>query len=69
MTTFQTLINELPNEILRVKKITNTLQGLQNIISIYEKHFNEKYIHGVNVVYEVARVNILKKLKNEPTLC
>jgi len=69
MTTFQTLINELPNEILRVKAMTNTLQGLQKIISIYEKHFNIKYTHGVNVVYEVARVNILKRLKNEPIIC
>lgn len=69
MTTFKILINELPNETLRVKKMTNRLQGLQNIISIYEKQFNEKYSHGVNVVYEVARINILKRLKNEPTLC
>lgn len=69
MNTFQILINELPSETLRVQKMTNTLQGLQNIISIYEKQFNEKYKHGINIVYEVSRVNILKRLKNEPTLC
>ena len=63
------LMQQLPAEIARVKSITNTLQGLQKIISIYEKQFNEKYESGFNVVYEIARVNILRKLRNEETLC
>lgn len=63
------LMQQLPAEIARVKNMTKTLQGLQNIILIYEKQFNEKYKHGCNVVYEIARVNILRKLRNEETLC
>ena len=63
------LMQQLPAEIKRVKEMTNTLQGMQNIIAIYEKQFNEKYEYGINVVYEIARVNILRKLRNAETLC
>lgn len=63
------LMQQLPAEIARVEEMTKTLQGLQKIISIYEKQFNEKYEHGVNVVYEIARVNILRKFRNAETLC
>ena len=63
------LMQQLPAEIKRVKEMTKTLQGLQNIISIYEKQFNEKYDHGVNVVYEIARINVLRRLRNAETLC
>ena len=35
------LMQQLPAEIKRVKEMTNTLQGLRNIIAIYEKQFNE----------------------------
>ena len=62
-------MQQLPAEVARIKNITKTLQGLQNIILIYEKQFNEKYEHGCNVVYEIARVNILRKLINEKPLC
>ena len=63
------LMQQLPAEVARIKNITKTLQGLQNIILIYEEQVNEKYEHGCNVVYEIARVNILRKLINEKPLC
>jgi ribosomal protein S17E len=63
------LMQQLPAEIKRVTEMTNTFEGWRNVIAIYEKHFNEKYEHGDNVVYEVARVNILRKLRNAETLC
>ena len=65
---YQTLTSELPEEMRRIKDMTKTLQGLRSVISVYENHFNEKYEHGVNVVYEISRVNILRKLRNEPAL-
>lgn len=69
MTTFEILIKELPGEMQKIEKMTSTLAGLQSLIEMYEKHFGEKYTHGVNVVYEIARINILKRLKKQPALC
>jgi len=63
------LFEQLPSEIKRVKEMTNNLQGMQNIIKLYEKQFNEKYIQGSNICYEIARVNILRKLRNEQPIC
>ena len=63
------LMQQLPAELKRVGAMTNTLPGLQNIIKLYETQFNEKYEHGVNVVYEIARVNILRKLRNAEPIC
>jgi len=63
------LMQQLPVEMKRVKGMTSTLDGLHNIIKLYETQFNEKYEHGVNVVYEIARVNILRRLRNEVPIC
>lgn len=67
--TTKELFQQLPHEIARVKKMAGTLQGFQNLISIHEKHFNEKYQHGENICYNIARVNILRKADNKQTLC
>lgn len=69
MTTLKTLFNELPKEIIRIKEMANTLQGFQTLKSIYELQFNESYTQGDNLIYEIARVNVLRKINNKPTLC
>lgn len=68
MTTFQQLRQQLPTEIARLKKISDRLQGRLNLISIYEKHFDEKFEQGDNLEYEIARVNILRTLKGSARL-
>lgn len=68
MTDFEKLRQDLPDEIQRVKGLTATLQGLQNMIKLYEDTFDEKYTHGCNIVYEISRINLLRFYKNEPKL-
>lgn len=68
MTTFQTLRQELPTEIKRVKSITASFDGFRKVIAAYESHFQAAYAHGINVVYEVSRVNVLRRLRGEAGL-
>lgn len=69
MNELMNLMSQIQTEMKRVKEITHTLQGSQKLISIFENQFNRKYEHGDNLVYEVARVNVLRILDNLEPLC
>ena len=62
------LKKQLPEEMKRIDKITGTLEGQSKVKEAFEKQFKRKYQHGDNIVYDVARVNILRKLRGESPL-
>lgn len=47
---------------------TNTMDGNLKAIAIWENHFEQKYIHGIDVVKDIARVNVLRQMKNQNPL-
>ena len=46
-----------------------TMQGMTEARKIWEAHFGQKYCHGVSVKRDIARVNVMRRSENQPTLC
>ena len=65
---FEEIKNQLPSEMNRLKNLSSTLKGLMDLIAIYETNFEEKYEHGCDVVYELSRVNIIRKMNGQTAL-
>jgi hypothetical protein len=57
----------LPEEQARLSKISNTLEGIKKLKDVYIKQFGG-FNQGDNIIYELARVNVIKELKGEEKL-
>lgn len=63
------LKERIPKEIARINALAGTLDGWGGLIDTWEAHFGESYEHGTNVVYDIARVNIIHRHKGLAPLC
>lgn len=69
ISTFESLKKDLPAEITRVGKIVESLKGRKGLEVIFNSHFSEPWEPGVNLVYELSRVNMLRSYRGESKLC
>lgn len=71
MDSLQEFFAAVQTEETRVKQVlkTHTLQGNIAARAIWEKHFEQTYVHGINTIYDIARVNVIHRAKGKALLC
>jgi len=59
------MYGEIQTEEVRINKIAGSLDGAIRLLNIYSDHFKEKAIHVNDAIYEISRVNVIRKYKNQ----
>lgn len=68
-------LNEFFNAVdAEQKRVSEVLQmqtwnGMMKARKIYAAHFNTPVEHGMNVLYDIARVNVIRRNENREGLC